>query len=498
MAKKAFVSFLGTSNYVEFRYNIDGTPASPTRFIQEALVERYCKDWGKDDAILIFATTKAKKRNWKDNGHAGETNDLYKQGLEKRFNMMSLNPDLRIECIEIPEVESQEDIWELFDIVNNKIKNYKEIYFDITHGYRFIPMFAMSLFNYSQFVNGTKVVWVKYAMLDNIGDLKEVRKTPLECDEREIQVLDLKSLIELQDWTFAAGQYLKSGNVKQLVEMKDKKKISSRLTSIIDKLGIVIKERQTCRGIKIHTSENVKELKELLKNYKTQECEKSEEPLHNILDKIDESLQYFKDYPDVMNGFYAAKWCCNNGLYQQAITMLRENFITAFCVRNELQYKVEYKNIIDDRKFVEDALNLKKGADVKTGKGYEELTKKIEKAKEECNNKINEAKEECNNIKNDAEEVCNDKINEAKEECNNRIKEIEERMTYYEEKVKELMNDELLKKAIDSGLWKRIRNYRNNFNHNGMDDNYPAEKLEQDIEGFVNKTIEFFNPKPQE
>lgn len=71
-------------------------------------------------------------------------------------------------------------------------------------------------------------------------------------------------------------------------------------------------------------------------------------------------------------------------------------------------------------------------------------------------------------------------------------------MTCYEEKVKKLKNDELLKKAIDSRLWKHIRDCRNNFNHNGMDDKYTAEELEHNIEDFVNKAIGFFNPKPQE
>lgn len=451
MAGRVYVSFLGTSNYVEFIYKINGIPSSPTRFIQEALVERYCKNWGSDDAILIFATSKARKSNWKDNGHAGETNDLYNQGLETRFKGMTLNSDLRIDCIKIPEVESQEDIWELFNIVNDEIKSYKEIYFDITHAYRFIPMFAMSLFNYSQFVNGTKVVKVKYAMLDNIGDLDEVRKTQLK--DRDVQtVLDLTSLTDLQDWTFAAGQYLKSGNVKQLVEMKDKVE-TEELTSIIDYLGIVIKERQTCRGINIHNSDNLSVLKGKLENYFKNQSDHnySDKPLHNILGKIDESLKDFKEVPDVMNGFYAAKWCCDNGLYQQAITMLRENFITVFCVRYGLDIKVYDFN----RVCVENALNLR------------------------------------SNVKSTIDDcvVFEDKNNPKSEKQKDEYKIIVERV----------MNDKLLmpinnKKSEVSKLWCAIRSYRNNFNHNGMNEEpIEAEKMENDIIGYVDKTITLFS-----
>ncbi len=318
MAKKAFVSFLGTSNYVEFRYNIDGTPASPTRFIQEALVERYCKDWGKDDAILIFATTKAKKRNWKDNGHAGETNDLYKQGLEKRFDMMALNPDLRIGCIIIPEVKSQEDIWKLFDIVNNEIKNYKEIYFDITHAYRFIPMFAMSLFNYSQFVNGTKVVSVKYAMLDEMDDPSEIRKLPLK--DREVQtVLDLTSLVQLQDYTQIASDLKTYGRLDSFATSVNESE--SILSSEIKKFDEYI---QINNLEKLRDGEYYKKILHCLENnWETlPPLDKIKEGIKNLFNKYG-----FVDKESYQNVTAAIAWVKDYEMLPQAYTLSQELII---------------------------------------------------------------------------------------------------------------------------------------------------------------------------
>ncbi len=446
MAGKVYISFLGTSNYVEFVYKIDGKESSPTRFIQEALVEKYCKDWGEGDAILIFATATAKKRNWQDNGHRGETNPLYNQGLDSRLKTLNLNPSLRIECIKIDEVEDESDIWNLFATVNKEIKDnhYLKIYFDITHAFRFIPMFAMSLFNYSQFVNGTEVVSVKYAKLDSMDNPSEIRETPLK--NREIQtVLDLTSLVRLQDWTFAAGQYLNAGSVKKLIEIKDKNIIKSQtLNDIIDLLNIVIKERQTCRGINIHNSDNLYQLKDKLANYfdNNTTTTTSDEPLVGILEKVGDSLVDFDDTKNVMNGFYAAKWCCNNGLYQQTITMLRENYITFFCEKYDLNITSER-----DRYVVELALNQR-----------------------------------CDHISDEKLRI--DKRFDSPELVD--------------------LKDTILKDNLIQGhgnflikTYRDIRNYRNNFNHNGMNEKpIPPDDIENDIKKFVKDSIDIFNKIP--
>ncbi len=329
MAGRVYVSFLGTSNYVEFIYKIDGIPSSPTRFIQEALVERYCKTWGSGDAILIFATSKARKSNWKGDGHEGESNNKYNQGLKTRFKEMTLNPDLRIDCIKIPEVESQEDIWKLFNIVNDEIKSYKEIYFDITHAYRFIPMFAMSLFNYSQFVNGTKVAKVKYAMLNYSDEQLAEIKNKIKLEDRDVQeVLDLTPLIHLQDWTYATATYLENGNAHSLIKLAKEEGKKDFANALKD----VMLDFQTCRSIPIVKGTHFKELVDKLPDFGS---DVSKQPFNNLVRQIRKEISGFKhdasstiDDENVNNGYKAAIWCFNNQLYQQAITILRENIVT--------------------------------------------------------------------------------------------------------------------------------------------------------------------------
>ena len=84
MARKVFISFLGTNNYVECCYSND--EHYPVRFIQETLIRETCKDWTTNDHIYIFCTTDAETRNWVDNGQDGTTDDIEKIGLGKYLN----------------------------------------------------------------------------------------------------------------------------------------------------------------------------------------------------------------------------------------------------------------------------------------------------------------------------------------------------------------------------------------------------------------------------
>lgn len=65
MARKVFISFLGSNNYLETYYSFEGKKSEhPVRFIQEDLVKRLCNEWTKDDRILIFCTDDSKTKNW--------------------------------------------------------------------------------------------------------------------------------------------------------------------------------------------------------------------------------------------------------------------------------------------------------------------------------------------------------------------------------------------------------------------------------------------------
>ena len=66
MARKVLLSFLGTDNYIETHYQIDIFKSPLVRFVQEAIIDHLCTDWGQDDRIYVFLTDAARVKNWEN------------------------------------------------------------------------------------------------------------------------------------------------------------------------------------------------------------------------------------------------------------------------------------------------------------------------------------------------------------------------------------------------------------------------------------------------
>ena len=135
MARKVFISFLGTGNYVNCKYNFpDGNISEPVRFIQEALIKVICNDWTENDEILIFCTTEAIRKNWNDNGHVDPDKpnqvleEVEKIGLESRLHNTKFWDIVSMHQIE--DGFSEKEVWSIFDEVYKQLNENDEIYFE--------------------------------------------------------------------------------------------------------------------------------------------------------------------------------------------------------------------------------------------------------------------------------------------------------------------------------------------------------------------------------
>ena len=98
MARKVFISFLGTNNYLECIYDFGKEKSHPVRFVQEAIIDYLCKDWTESDRIIIFCTSfektgskGSKELNWLDDGQQYAQDAVEKIGLEHRLNYLKNN-----------------------------------------------------------------------------------------------------------------------------------------------------------------------------------------------------------------------------------------------------------------------------------------------------------------------------------------------------------------------------------------------------------------------
>lgn len=350
MARKVFISVLGASNYGGCYYTKEdiGFKSSLVRYIQEATLEYLMKEekWTSNDIAYVLLTKDgarpgSKTANWLDNGHKDRDTKqtIIQSGLSTQLQNMNL--PLSVQTIEeLPWGNNEAEIWEIFERTFEIIQDGDELYFDLTHGFRILPMLILVLSNYSKFLKNIKVRSITYGNYEGRNQ-----------GTNEAPIIDLLPLSSLQDWTYAAGQYLDNGNVNNLVklceneykpilkETKGSDINAANLRDFTNSLQKVIEERQTCRGISIITSENFSKLQQASNRIESTFIP----PLNPIFNKIKQSFDSFDEKENIKNGFSAAEWCFQNGLYQQAATILQEVVITFVCKRHQIAIDDEEK-----------------------------------------------------------------------------------------------------------------------------------------------------------
>ncbi len=319
MTRKVFISFLGTNNYVECCYSSD--PKYPVRFVQEALIRDICKDWTENDHIYIFCTTDAERLNWVDNGQTQINEDVDRIGLESRLN--NLNIAVPYEKVHIKEGFSEEDIWDIFDTVYGKLSTGDQIYFDVTHAFRSIPLFSLVLFNYSRFVKGTQIISIKYGAFEKLGPAYEVRKKALE--ERGIApVLDLTNIALLQEYNEMANNLVNFGKTKQLssaLQNSDSgNKVLDDLSQSITSLDEFIATNQLTE---IRAGRFIAKFRCNVKaGSKSQP-----KPIKTILKKIQSETSDFVAMSDNRNIEAAIKWAKEHEMLAQAYSLAEEYIV---------------------------------------------------------------------------------------------------------------------------------------------------------------------------
>ncbi|WP_462270688.1 TIGR02221 family CRISPR-associated protein [Desulfobacter sp.] len=213
---KIFISFLGTNNYkyCNYYFNDDESDVvKEVRFVQEALLKRLCSAWGENDRALIFLTPEAEARNWQEKEEKEER--VY--GLDHHLSQLGLS--LSIEPVrDIPMGYNEAEIWKLFDLIIGKVNEGDEIYLDITHGFRSLPMLGLVLVNYLKVTKNISVGGIYYGAFEKLCSVGKIDNIPME--KRNAPVLNLTSFHILQDWVMGADNFINygiSGKIEQAI-----------------------------------------------------------------------------------------------------------------------------------------------------------------------------------------------------------------------------------------------------------------------------------------
>ena len=321
MARKVFISVLGTGFYGKCVYYKGDFKSSETRFIQQATLEMLTSqgDWGADDRGYILLTEKARTVNWHVNGNVRQNY------LEKKEEVyIGLEDELQypfsIETLSIPDGKDEKEIWEIFNIVFSVLQNEDELYFDLTHGFRYLPMLLLVLGNYAKFLKGVRVKSVTYgnyeARVDGMAPF-----------------VDVTSFSLLQDWTFSGASFTEMGKVHNFTESLKGTSPAGKSASIMklnNCLNTFEDQISTCRGKEIMEGKEISEAQSLIR--KTSKDKGIPQPLLEILERVNTRIAGFsRDSFD--NLAYAIKWCERYGMFQQGYTLCQESIVTLLCQR---------------------------------------------------------------------------------------------------------------------------------------------------------------------
>lgn len=360
MARKVFISLLGASIYRECVYTKDNFRSQPVRFIQEATLDMllHQSEWQSSDAAYILLTEAAEKNNWHDNGHEKEQYE----GLCTRLKNMSL--PFKVNAIKnLPTGNNEEEIWNIFETISEQIQEGDILYFDITHCFRYMPMLVLALINYSKFLKNTVVANISYGNW-------EARNT----ETNDAPIMDFLPISTLLDWNYAAGQFIDNGNVSHMQSlcntvvapiMQDnerRNRETQELGNFVKKLNELVSDFNTCRGCNIIESKNL--------NFVFNSFDKMNvdliPPFKPLFNRILEPLNKFNKEGDTKNMIHAARWCFNNKMHQQAVTLLEEGVITILCKRHNIKIDDDKK-----RELVTDAIYyIKNNLSKKEWKNY--------------------------------------------------------------------------------------------------------------------------------
>lgn len=387
MARRVFLSILGTGRYQPCRYEKDGR-IYETKFIQQALLEylKNCMDWGKEgDNVVVFLTPEATEKNWSS-----------EDGLEKALQAL----DVQYAPVAIKGGKSTEEMWSIFETIFSQLQEEDELYIDITHSFRYLPMLLVVLVNYAKLLKNVSVAGIYYGNWEASNFGKDVAP-----------VMDLLPLSSLQDWTAAASDFLQYGQIDKLHSlsenslrtiMRDPKTRdcnSQTMRSFINNLKYLVDNHLACRGLDIIKGKEIGLLRrgaDSIENITIAQ-------LGPIFEKIKSSLKTYGEENELSNCIKAARWCYENKLYQQCTTLLEEGIITLLCSSAGLDYTVE-----EDRDLVNNSIYImtnntpEEKWKVRSEEGKEKIRKIIDEAKGLWKNKeFIETKININSLRND-------------------------------------------------------------------------------------------------
>lgn len=367
MAKK-FISFLGTTDYAEVFYELNGIKTeTKVKFVQQALIQLICTNFDiEKDKVIILLTDKARATNW--------------EKLKESLKILNV-PDEMIIPLDIPEEKGEAGVWKLFEKIYNEVLEQDDsVIFDITNAFRFLPVVMYSVLRYAQYLKNVKIEGIYYGAYEQM--------------ENEIEpIINLTETYEIIEWAAAANIFTNYGIAEELskrIKKQDKEFVDTGKLS--DSILTVSRNINYSRGLRIMEGNIFQNCIEKINLYK--DDNKINPALTPILETVTNKIKDFENN-SVLNFLPAVEWYMDHDMPAEALSMMKEGIVSYLLAKNELNYK-------------DSQLRLLLGKRMSYAKEYkyqsyeEKFKESVEKIMEQdVSKELNEVVKSFNNFRND-------------------------------------------------------------------------------------------------
>lgn len=329
--KIVLLSVLGSTSYKEVWYELGGKKYS-SPYIQYVLCQ-HLKKLHPDMEFKIFLTTGARERNWEE--LPGEKDQKLKHFITEGR--------IPYEEIDITDGTNEEEIWQNFNHFYDALEEGDQLYVDITHSFRSIPVILLSVLNLAKKTKNISVKEIYYGSYDQS-----------KGEENLNSVISLVAYDQITEWENAISRFMETGRAKKIADMAEKfsnTELGKLFTKAAETDGAKRRDEQknffgnikklskvmqkfseellSVRGLKI--LETVGEMQEILKEIDaTAENKGFLNPFMRIIGQIGDLLEPInrKEKTEVENINEIVRLCLRFGLIQQGLTFLEENTTT--------------------------------------------------------------------------------------------------------------------------------------------------------------------------
>ena len=300
------LSFLGTGNYQETTY-FAGNRECRTNIFPLAVVE-----WLKPSEAIFLLTKEAKAhKNWTD----------LQAKIPKSCSVTS---------VDIPIGKSETEFWEIFKKLTESLsQSNDEIVFDITHGFRSLPILGLLAAAYLRVASSIKLKAVLYGAFEAKDET--TNRTP---------VFDLTPFLQMQNWAIATDKFIKDGNAKEIANLL---KLSPASISWNLETISTVRESSPIKFQQLATSlENLSialnisrpteiafESKRIIQKLEDSTQVSSEwiQPFELLRERVIDTYSDFRE-DDLVSQRKLIKWFAEHGKQSQAILLAREWLIS--------------------------------------------------------------------------------------------------------------------------------------------------------------------------